>query len=270
MSALTLRVKTLPKARLQLADLSVLLAMHGLEGLASRTLRAGTEEIALGDLFEIQGQDPNHLVIVGDCSRVDGIGAGMGAGTRVLVEGSVGAYVGQGLMGAEIKVMGDAGLGLGLAMRKGRIEVTGEAGDFVGGALPGAMQGMAGGEIVVHKNVGARCGDRMRRGAILVGGDLGEYAASRMLAGSILAMGRAGAHVGYAMRRGTVLVNQEVPVDASFADCGLHTLSIVNLLYRQWSGFGGAFSELKGRPPKVQRWMGDRAVDGKGEILRMV
>jgi formylmethanofuran dehydrogenase subunit C len=271
MSALTFTTKWQPQARVNLSGLLALLESEGgAQSIGGQTVLVGTEHVPLGDLFDIQGNDPKHLVLVGDLSRVDGVGVGLPADSKILVEGSVGAYLGQGLQGGEIKVMGSAGHGLGLAMRKGRIEVTGDAGDFVGGALPGAMQGMAGGEIIIHGAAGERCGDRMRRGSIVVAGNLGDYAGSRMLAGSIVTLGNLGAHAGYAMKRGTLMVQGEVALDATFLDCGVHSLPIVNLMYRHWAGYGGAFSSLSQRLPKIHRSMGDRALDGKGEILRMV
>ena len=107
----------------------------------------------------------------------------------------------------------------------------------------------------------------MRRGAILVAGHVGDYACSRMLAGTVAALGGAGSHAGYAMRRGTLLVRGAVGIDATFADCGTHQLSIVNLMFRSWKPLGGAFAELGASLPPLHRYLGDRAADGKGELL---
>ena len=56
------------------------------------------------------------------------------------------------------------------------------------------MEGMTGGTLIIHGNAGARLGDRMRRGLVLVGGDAGDFAASRLVAGTIGIAGRVGAH----------------------------------------------------------------------------
>jgi formylmethanofuran dehydrogenase subunit C len=267
MSALTLSLKHLPQGRLDLAPLLPALATAGLDELARLPLVVGNLKLALGELFTIRGDDPHDLVLEGALTRVDGIGAGLQGG-RLRVEGDAGAYLGLGMAGGEIHVHGQVGAFAAVAMRKGSIEIEGNAGDYLGGALPGAMKGMSGGQIVVRGNAGARCGDRMRRGAILVAGTVGDYAGSRMLAGTLLALGACGSHAGYGMRRGTLLVRGTVNIDATFADCGTHRLPILQLLFRSWQKFGGAFEGLASTPHPVHRFLGDRAADGKGEILQ--
>ena len=267
MSALTLTLKHPPTGRLDLSPLVPALAAGAHSTLARLPLVLGNQKVALGELFAIDGDEPADCVLEGDLSRVDGIGTGLASG-RLRVEGDAGAYLGLELAGGEILVRGDVGPGAAVAMRKGSIRIDGSAGDYLGGALPGAMKGMAGGQVVVHGNAGARCVDRMRRGAILVAGAVGDYAGSRMLAGSVLALGGCGAHAGYGMRRGTLLVRGAAGVDATFADCGEHVLPIVHLLFRSWQMLGGAFEGLASTRHPVHRYLGDRAADGKGEILR--
>ena len=267
MSALTLTLRTPLPGRLDLSPLGAALAEDASpKALSSLVLALGNQRVALGELFDVAGDTPGELVLRGDLGRVDGIGAGLAGGT-VRVEGHAGAWLGQDLSGGRIVVEGNVGDYAGAAMRKGSIEVLGNAGDYLGGALPGAMKGMAGGQVVIRGSVGARCGDRMRRGAILIGGHLGEYAGTRMLAGTLLALEGCGAHAGYGMKRGTLLVRGAVPIDATFADCGRHTLPIVHLLFRSWRSLGGSFADLAAEVRPVQRWLGDRATDGKGEIL---
>lgn len=267
MSALILTLKPMPIGRLDLSPLMPFLATGDLKNLAYLPLRLATQSIPLGDLFSLQGNDPTHVVLQGELSRVDAIGAAMQAGS-LLVEGTVGAYLGTGMMGGEITVHGSVGQGAAVAMRKGFIRISQDAGDYLGGILPGAMQGMAGGQVVVHGNVGERCGDRMRRGAILIEGKVGAYAGSRMLAGTIAAFGGAGPHAGYGMRRGTLMVQGEIDIDPTFADCGKQVLPITNLLFRSWDKFGSVFGSHIGKATPMHRFMGDRGADGKGEILR--
>jgi len=267
MSALTLSLKNLPAGRLDLSPLMPLVAVGDITALKALPLQLGTQTIPLGDLFSVQGTDAAQIVLEGDLSRVDGIGAAMQSGSLTIV-GNAGAYLGTGMLGGEINVRGHAGHFVGVAMRKGSIHIKGNAGDYLGGILPGAMQGMAGGQIVVQGDVGERCGDRMRRGAILIGGKVGDYAGSRMLAGTIAAFGGAGKHAGYGMRRGTLLVRGEIDIDATFADCGEHVLPITNLLFRSWVKLGSPFGDAAGQATPVRRFMGDRGADGKGEILR--
>ena len=267
MSALTLTLKELPAGRLDLSPLMPAIAAGDVSSLAKLPLQLGTQKMALGDLFSVKGDDLSSLVLQGDLSRVDGIGAAMQSGS-VLVEGSVGAYLGTGMLGGEIRVHGNAGHFAAVAMRKGFIQISGNAGDYLGGILPGAMQGMAGGQVVVLGNVGDRCGDRMRRGAILIEGRVGDYVGSRMLAGTIAAFGGAGKHAGYGMRRGSLMIRGEIEIDATFADCGQHVLPITNLLFRSWDKLGSTFGAAAGKSTPMHRFMGDRGADGKGEILR--
>jgi formylmethanofuran dehydrogenase subunit C len=267
MSALTLTLKHLPAGRLDLSPLMPFLASGELSGLPALPLQLATQKIPLGELFEVNGSDATQLVLQGDLSRVDGIGAAMQTGSLTLA-GNAGAYLGTGLLGGEINVHGHAGNFVGVAMRKGSIHIKGNAGDYLGGILPGAMQGMAGGQIVVQGDVGERCGDRMRRGAILIGGKVGDYAGSRMLAGTIAVFGGAGKHAGYGMRRGTLMIRGEIEIDATFADCGEQVLPITNLLFRSWEKLGSPFGDAAGQATPVHRFMGDRGADGKGEILR--
>ena len=267
MSALTLTLKQALPGRLDLSPLCPTLQRDGVAGLASLPVRLGTRQHVLADLFSIAGDDAGQVVLQGDLSRVDQIGAGLAGGT-LRVEGNAGAYLGLAMTGGAIQVTGNVAEFAAVGLRKGTIEIGGNAGDYLGGALPGAMQGMAGGQVVVHGNAGDRCGDRMRRGAILVAGRIGDYAGSRMLAGTLLALQGCGAHAGYGMRRGTVFVRGDVALDATFADCGVHVLPIVHLLFRSWQPLGGAFADLSAQVRPVHRFMGDRGADGKGEILR--
>ena len=267
MSALTLTLRETLPGRLDLSPLLPALLSQALADLPKLVLRIDTQDVCLGDLFTLAGDDAQDLVLVGDLSRVDRIGAGLAGGT-LRVDGHAGAYLGQGMTGSSLTVTGDVAAFAAAALRRGTITIGGNAGDYLGGALPGAMQGMAGGQVVVYGNAGARCGDRMRRGAILVAGSLGAYAGSRMLAGTVLALQGAGAHAGYGMRRGSLMVRGAVAVDATFADCGTHALPIVRLLFRSWRVLGGEFAGLADQVRPVRRLVGDRAADGKGEILR--
>jgi formylmethanofuran dehydrogenase subunit C len=267
MSALTLTLRQLPLGRLDLSPLLPALTEGGPAALAALPLTIGNRRLPLAELFTVSGEDPLDLVLEGDLSRVDGIGAGLQAG-RLHVAGAAGNFLGHEMNGGEIRVAGAVGDFAAAAMRKGRITIAGDAGDYLGGPLPGAMKGMSGGLVVVNGSAGARCGDRLRRGAILVAGAVGDYAGTRMLAGTVLALGGCGAHAGYGMRRGTLLVRGDAAIDASFADCGTHTLPIVHLLFRSWQTLGGAFDGLAAAVHPVHRWMGDRSSDGKGEILQ--
>jgi formylmethanofuran dehydrogenase subunit C len=184
---------------------------------------------------------------------------------EIRVEGPAGAYLGLQMRGGSIRVGGSVGIFCAAEMRRGAVLVEGDAGDWLGGALPGNRKGMAGGSVVVRGRAGARAGDHMRRGVMLIEGDVGEYLGSRMVAGTIAVKGRIGAHPGYAMKRGTLLLfTAPASVPPTFNDCGLHTLGFLPLLLKSFVALG---SSTFGVCHRVQRYAGDLAANGKGEIL---
>jgi formylmethanofuran dehydrogenase subunit C len=146
------------------------------------------------------------------------------------------------------------------------IQVGGDAGEFAGGAIPGDHAGMRGGTLLICGNAGARAGDRMRRGTLLIEGNAGDYLASRMIAGTVAVLGSVGRLPGYAMRRGTILLLTPSEIPATFNDCGIHPLGFLTLLIRSWKQLPSRFSSLPDSV-RVQRYMGDLANDGRGEIL---
>lgn len=230
-------------------------------------LYLGRERIAVGDLFDVQGDDATELVFSGDLARIDRIGAGMRQGT-ILVEGSCGSYLGLGMKSGEIEVRGNAELYAGSGMTGGKLIIHGNAGDFLGGALAGERRGMAGGTVIVKGNAGDRAGDMMRRGMLLIEGSAGSYCASRMLAGTVGVLGNVADHPCYGMKRGTMILPRgltEYP--ATFGDCGVHDLGFLTLLRRAWQSLPSRFASLEWRSNRVRRWMGDLANRGRGEVL---
>lgn len=268
MSALSL---TLADTSGRALDLSVLTpaALRGLTPTALRRLRVptGNRQVALGDLFEISGDDADTLRLSGLHAGCHRVGRGMREG-RMEVTGSVGDELGREMRGGEIRVSRHAGTGAGMGMLGGYLQIGGSAGDAVGGLTPGATRGMNGGVIVVLGNVGARCGERMRRGFVAVGGDAGEYLGDRMLAGTIAVFGHSAAHAGFGMRRGTLLLAHAPEVaDAGFRDCGEFELGIMTLMRQYLAGYHPALARRMAIFNRARRWAGDRAQGGIGEIL---
>ena len=266
MSGWTLTLHTPPRLRMDLQGVlpSGVAEFDG-PALARLALRHGNETLALGELFRVSARNDDALVLEGDCSRFDRIGAGLAGGT-LRVEGPVGDSLGVQMRGGTLIVVGSARDGVGCEMAGGRIEVHGNVGDFAAGALPGSLDGMRGGALVVHGNAGHRFADRMRRGNAVVHGDAGDFLASRLVAGSLLIGGRCGVHPGYGMRRGSIVfagAHPEVP--PTFMPSA-HDLTVFwGLLARELQREGGAFAQLAQRRP--QRHVGDIAVAGKGEWL---
>jgi formylmethanofuran dehydrogenase subunit C len=257
-----------PPARLSLEGI----VPERLEGLAEAALRdltilCGNRRMRLGDCFSVAIDEgpADLLVIAGGSERLDRVGAGMTRG-EIRVEGSVGAALGLGMSGGRVTVVGAAGTGVAAAMSNGEIRVGGDVGDQLGGALPGERAGMSGGKVVVRGNAGSGLGDRMRRGLVVVAGGAGAFCGARMLAGTIVVGGVLGAHPGVAMRRGTIVALGGAPsVPASFAWSGVHELTFARLLARTLIGDG--VDALLPRLLRLQRWVGDLAMGGKGEIL---
>lgn len=147
---------------------------------------------------------------------------------------------------------------IGYQMKSGQITIEGNTGDFIGAA-------MQGGVLICKGNVGERAGDVMRRGLLLIEGDTGEYCASSMKAGTLGVLGKTGARLGYGMKRGTLLLANAPASQATWLDCGWHTLPFLNILYKSFKTFDSKFASLT--QMRVQRFVGDVSGLGKAEIL---
>jgi formylmethanofuran dehydrogenase subunit C len=263
-----LRLKQAPALRLDLRGVAPA-TLAGLDAAAIErlTLAQGRQALALAEFFDVAvgGDDGDTLVLEGDLSRCDRIGWRL-AGGRIVVEGHVGDHAGAGMTGGELRVGGSAGLLAACEMTGGLLVVDGDVGDFAASAQPGDLDGMRGGTLIVRGNAGARFGDRMRRGTALVFGDAGDFLASRLVAGTIALGGGAGAHPGYGMRRGSLVFAGAAPaVPATFVAAGADAPVAWQLLARDLARHGGPFAGLASRP--MRRHLGDRAADGKGELI---
>jgi formylmethanofuran dehydrogenase subunit C len=147
---------------------------------------------------------------------------------------------------------------IGHKMLHGNITIEGNCGDFLGAK-------MRNGSIICHGSTGDRLGDQMRRGLILIDGNAGDYAASRMIAGTIGVYGKVGKYAGFAMKRGTLLLLKMPNLHATIQDCGTHTLPFLALLFQSFKTLPTKFNHIKNQ--RAQRFAGDLACDGKGEIL---
>lgn len=267
MSALTFTLKTQPRQRVDMSPLvpSNLTGKTANE-IAAITLQCGKQQIPVGELFTITGDDAQSIVINNSYDKLDFIGKELDGGS-ITVNGDVGAYLGMGMKSGEIMVSGNVGLYAACEMKKGTLEISGNVGDFLGAALPGNKMGMKGGTILVKGNVGERAGDHMRRGTILIEGNVGDYCGSRMTAGTIAVMGNAGRNLGYAMRRGTLLLWNKPQLPASFNDCGTHTLGFLPLLFASFKNSNSKFADASVAFNRVQRYAGDMSEMGRGEVL---
>lgn len=266
MSTLCLTLRAALRARVDLSPLTASpLAGKSRAEIGAIELFAGNQRTSVEALFSIEGESGGDIELRNCCDRLDGIGAGLTEG-RLLVYGDAGARLGQDMTGGTILAAGNAGAYAGSGMKGGMLQIGGDAGEFAGGAIPGDHYGMRGGTLLVMGNAGARAGDRMRRGTLLIEGNAGDYLASRMIAGTIAVLGSVGQLPGLAMRRGTILLLAPTALPATFNNCGVYPLTVLTLLMRSWKKLPGRFSSLPDST-RVQRYMGDLANDGRGEIL---
>ena len=265
MSALTFTLKIQPRQRVDLSPLTPdNLVGKTVADIAAIELYSGKQKLRVDTVFDIAGDDAGDIVINNSCNKLDFIGHGMKTG-RISVHGDAGSYLGLQMRNGEILLHGDADAFAVSGLSGGLIHIHGNVGDFLAAAIAGDKQGMKGGTVIVTGNAGERVGDQMRRGLLLIEGNAGSYCASRMLAGTIGVLGTVGEYVGYGMRRGTLLLSKNPVLHATIQDCGLHTLPFLGLMFKSFSNLPTKFAKIGKN--RVQRYAGDLANDGKGEIL---
>ena len=268
MSALTFTLKEIQRQRIDMSPLTAdKLAGKSRKEIELITLQSGTRKIPVAELFRIKGDDAANIILANTCSKLDHIGAEMSGGV-IHIDGDAGAYLAFKMSGGNIILSGNAGAYAASGMKKGLLEIKGNTGDFLAAALPGDQRGMSGGTVIVRGNAGHRVGDHMRRGAVLIEGNAGDYCAARMTAGTIAVLGQCGMLPGYAMKRGTLLLrNMPEKFPATFNYCSEHVFGFLPMLTASWNGYGGKFARLPKAKSPMQRYMGDLANHGKGEIL---
>jgi formylmethanofuran dehydrogenase subunit C len=265
MSALTFTLKAQPRQRIDLSPLtSEHLAGKTVAEIGAILLVAGRQKLRADSVFDINGDNADDIVFANSCDKLDYIGHGMKAG-RITIQGDAGDYLGLQMRSGEIVVHGNVGIFAASGLASGFMHVHGNAGDFLAAAIPGDRKGMKGGTVIVSGNAGDRVGDQMRRGLLLIEGDAGDYCASRMLAGTIGVLGEVGAYAGYGMRRGTLLLTRSPALHATLQDCGTHTLPFLSLMFKSFAQLPSRFAQIN--KTRVQRYAGDLANDGRGEIL---
>jgi len=232
--------------------------------IGSIKLVSGKHQLLVADIFDISGSDAQQLCFHNATARLDYIGANMTSGT-ITIEGDAGAYLGFGMKNGDIHCKGNSAAFAASSMRGGLLKIDGNTGDFLGAGSEGSRKGMLGGTVIVKGNAGDRAGDQMRRGLILIEGNAGDYCGSRMIAGTIGVLGDLGAYTAFNMHRGTLLLKKQPQLHVTIQDCGTHTLPFLNLLFKSFSKYNTGFSALNSL--RVQRFVGDTAYSGNGEIL---
>lgn len=268
--SLTLRQRQAPAQRLALRGIlpETLLGMDDSD-VAALPIAVGNQNTPLGELFTLEraSGDDDLLVIEPLDDRLDRVGEGLSSG-RLQVRGDVGDYAGRAMQGGELTIDGHAGACAGSALAGGVLRIQGDAGDRVGAPGAGERQGQQGGLIHVRGNVGTRAGECQRRGFLIIDGDAGALLAHRMIAGTVYVGGQAGSMAGYGMRRGSVLLRQQpLQMVETMRANGHQSLSFLPLLLRHLGELSGGtvVNDDPARP--TQRFLGDLACGGLGEIL---
>ena len=152
-------------------------------------------------------------------------------------------------------------------MTGGLIRIHGNAGGQVGAAYRGSLSGMNDGTILIGGSAGLEVGMRMKRGIIVVGGPVRDFAGLQMKGGTIVLLSGAELRTGAWMIRGTIVSLKPIPLLPTFAYAATYNPTFLRL-YAQTSGAAGMSpSRTTSETGRYQRYTGDAAVPGKGEIL---
>jgi formylmethanofuran dehydrogenase subunit C len=225
----------------------------------------GKRQCRLDDFFAVEGDGSEELEIRGDAGRVKWIGRGMTRG-RITIVGNAGMHLGAYMKGGTIEVTGSAADWLGGEMTGGFIRVRGNAGGQIGAAYRGSLSGMNGGTILVEGSGGMEIGARMKRGTIAIKGPVRDFAGLQMKGGTILLMSGAEMRTGAWMVRGTIVSLKPIAFLPTFAyDCEYQPVFL--RLYEKHLRSHGFAIPCESRDGAYQRYSGDAAVPGKGEIL---
>lgn len=233
------------------------------------TFSVGNKTIEVGELFEIEGDFSNQSILLNNATnKFDYVGFELPSEKQFTIDGDCGHYAGAQLAGGSLIINGDTSNYTACAMSAGVVEVKGNCGDYTGSAYAGHKKGMSGGTVLIQGNAGDFTGDLMRRGTIMVVGNIGDYCGSRMIAGTVTNLGVVGKYAGAGMRRGTLLFS-ELPkeMNTHFTNCGRHNLGYLTLLLHELRTHDSKFKSLHSMRRRVQKYLGDPAVGGLGEIL---
>jgi formylmethanofuran dehydrogenase subunit C len=226
----------------------------------------GRRKVSLGDLFDVEGERSDKIVVQGDLQHVKKIGYGMTLG-RIEIRGDVGLHLGAHMSGGMITVQGNAGDWAGANMEGGRVWIRGNVGHHAGAAYPGQTRGVNRGEIIVEGNAGSELGAVMRRGLIVVLGNTGDFTGARMIAGTIMVFGHLGKRAGAGMKRGSIIaLGSCEPLLPTFRFETVYQPVYIKVFFHYLQKWGLSLSKETG-DGFFRRYSGDMNTLGKGEIL---
>jgi formylmethanofuran dehydrogenase subunit C len=239
-------------------------------GLGHQEVRAlkvllGKHEYRLDEFFEVEGAGSENLEIHGDARQVKWIGRGMTRG-QISIVGNAGMHLGAYMKGGTIEVTGNAGDWIGGEMSAGLIRIRGNAGGQVGAAYRGSPSGMTGGTILIGGSAGMEVGMRMKRGIIAVAGPVRDFAGLQMKGGTIVLGGGAEIRTGAWMMRGTIVSLKPLRLLPTFSYACSFNPAFLRVYAKHLHSLEVAIP-TESSDGAYQRYSGDSAVPGKGEIL---
>jgi formylmethanofuran dehydrogenase subunit C len=116
--------------------------------------------ITVADVFDVSGNDTNHIVFSIASSQLNYIGYQMKAG-QISVQGDAGNYLGAEMQGGTIVCSGNVGERAADKMRRGILLIDGNTGAY-------ACSRMIAGTVGIYGKAGAHLGYALRRGTILL------------------------------------------------------------------------------------------------------
>jgi len=263
---ITLTLKQQPSVPLEAEALSPdVTAALAQDAIRALPVHLGKRQRRLDDFFEVEGAASDEIEIRGEAERVKWIGRGMTRG-RISINGNAGMHLGAYMKGGTIEVSGNVSDWLGAEMSGGLIRVRGNAGGQVGAAYRGSLSGMKDGTILIEGSAGLEVGMRMKRGIIAIGGPVRDFAGLEMKGGTIVLRGGAELRTGAWMIRGSIVCLTPIRLLPTFARAAAYNPTFMPLYARHLAALG--FSIPHEEPDGVfERYTGDAAVPGKGEIL---
>ncbi len=239
-------------------------------GLTNAAVRAipiflGKKQCRLDDFFTVEGDGSDDVELRGDLKNVKWLGKGMKSGI-LRASGNVGMHLGAYMKGGTIEVAGNASDWVGAEMTNGTIRVAGDAGGQLGGAYRGSLSGMNGGIIVIGGTGQLEIGIRMKRGVIVIGGRVRDFAGLQMKGGTLFLLQGAEIRTGAWMNRGTIVSLKPLKLLPTFTQTCSYNPTFLRLYAKRLASFGVSIP-VDAAGGSYQRYVGDSAIPGKGEIL---
>lgn len=225
----------------------------------------GKRQLRVDDFFEVAGDGSDEVAISGNLEKVRWLGRAMEGG-KLTVDGSVGMHLGAYMKSGAIEVSGNASDWVGAEMKNGHIHVHGNAGGQIGGGYRGSLSGMRNGLIRIDGTAGLEVGLRMRRGTIALGGIARDFVGLQMKGGTIILREGAEIRAGAWMNRGTIISLRPLELMPTFRASGPIHSPFLSILAKELEAKGIGLPH-RSQEGHYERYTGDNAVPGQGEIL---